>query len=56
MEKILQQDFLGNSIGSYLAVIASILLALFCKRLVSKYFATLLYKLVGKKKDAIRRK
>ncbi len=56
MEKILQQDFLGNTIGSYLAVLASILLALFCKRLVSKYFATLLYKLVGKKTDAIRRK
>lgn len=56
MEKILQQYFLSNTIGSYLAVVATILLALFCKRLVSKYFATLLYKLVGKKTDNIRRK
>ncbi len=56
MEKILQQELLGNTISSYLAVLLSILLALFCKRLVSKYFATLLYKLVGKKSDNIRRK
>lgn len=56
MEKILQQEFLGNTIGSYLLVMASILLALFCKRLVSKYFATLLYRIVGKKSDSIRKK
>jgi MscS family membrane protein len=56
MEKILQQEFLGNTIGSYLWVMASILLALFCKRLVSKYFATLLYRIVGKKSDNIRKK
>ena len=56
MEKILQQEFLSNTIGSYLWVMASILLALFCKRLVSKYFATLLYRIVGKKSDSIRKK
>ena len=56
MEKILLQEFLEISIGSYLGVMASILLALFCKRLVSKYFATLLYRIVGKKSDMIRRK
>jgi MscS family membrane protein len=56
MEKILQLEILGNSIGSYLIVVASILLALFCKRLVSKYFATLLYRIVGKKSDSIRKK
>jgi MscS family membrane protein len=56
MEKFLQQIILENTIGSYLVVIASIFFALFCKRLVSKYFATLLYKLIGKKSDNIRRK
>jgi MscS family membrane protein len=56
MEKILQQEFLSNTIGSYLWVMASILLALFCKRLVSKYFATLLYRIIGKRSDSIRKK
>lgn len=56
MEKILQLEIFGNTIGSYLIVVASILLALFCKRLVSKYFATLLYRMVGKKSDNIRKK
>ena len=56
MEKILQQELLSNTIGSYLWVLGSILLALFCKRLVSKYFASLLYRIVGKKTDNIRKK
>lgn len=53
---MLQLEILGNTVGSYLIVVASILLALFCKRLVSKYFATLLYRMVGKKSDNIRKK
>lgn len=56
MEKILQQEFLSNTIGSYLWIMGTILLALFCKRLVSKFFATLIYRMVGKKTDSIRKK
>jgi MscS family membrane protein len=48
MEKILQTIVLNNSIESYLMVIAIITLAIICKRLISKYFASLLYKMVGK--------
>jgi len=56
MDKILQQDFLSNTVGSYLWVLASIVLAIFFKRLISKYFATLLYRMVGKRSDSIRKK
>ncbi|MBY0480683.1 MAG: mechanosensitive ion channel family protein [Chitinophagaceae bacterium] len=56
MEKILQQYFLNNTIGSYLLVFGSIVLAIVCKRLISKYFANLLYKMVGQNSNNFRRK
>ncbi len=45
MEKLLQQQFLNNTIEVYLYVGGTILLALLCKRLISKYLARLIYKL-----------
>lgn len=56
MEKIFEMEFLNNSIRDYLLVAGSIVLALICKRLVSKYFATLLYKFVGKARNEFRKK
>ncbi len=48
MEKFLQQNFLDNSIQSYLYVLGIILLALLIKRILSRYLAQLLYKLLAK--------
>ena len=48
MEKFLQQQILNNTIQSYLYVAGIILAALLLKRLISKYLAKLLYKLVAK--------
>ena len=48
MDKFLQQQFLGNTIANYLYVIGTILLALLIMRLISKYFAKLLHKVVAK--------
>ena len=48
MKQILQTVFLDNKIANYLLVMGIILLSFICKRLVSKYFASLLYKMVGK--------
>lgn len=48
MKKILSTVLLNNNIESYLMVFAIIGLAFICKRLISKYFASLLYKAVGK--------
>ncbi len=47
MENFLQQKLLNNTIESYLYVTGIILLALLLKRLVSKYLARILYKMVG---------
>lgn len=55
MEKFLQQELLNNTIESYLYVAGIIVLALFVKRLVSKYLAKLLYKLVAKAAKNIAR-
>lgn len=55
MEKFLQTEFLNNTIGSYLYVVAVILLAILIKRIVSKYFAKLLYKIVAKAAKNIAR-
>ncbi len=52
MDKILQKEILSNTIESYLYVIGTILVALIIKRLISKYLAKLLYKLVSSKKIA----
>lgn len=46
--KFLDQVFFDNSLRSYLAVIIAILVALLLKRIISKYAAALLFKLVKK--------
>ena len=48
MYKFLQQEILDNTIESYLVVAGTILIAIAAKRLISKYLAKLLYKLVAK--------
>ncbi|SJZ62132.1 mechanosensitive ion channel family protein [Sediminibacterium ginsengisoli] len=45
MDKILQQQFLDNTLELYLMVGATILVALFFKRIISKYLARLIYNL-----------
>jgi len=55
MDKFLQQEFLNNTIASYLYVTGIILLAVLIKRLVTKYLATLLYKIVAKAAKNIAR-
>lgn len=55
MEKFLATVILNNSIESYLMVVAIIGLSMLCKRLISKYFASLLYKAVGKAGKKINR-
>lgn len=55
MEKFLQQKILDNTIESYLYIIGIILLALLVKRLISKYLAMLLYKLVARHAKNIAR-
>src|SRR5450432_4625667 len=44
--KFLDQVYFDNSLGSYLAVVMVIFAALLLKRILSKYAASLLYKLV----------
>lgn len=48
MEKFLQQRIFDNTIETYLYVVGFILMALICKRLISKYLAGLLYKVVAR--------
>ncbi len=55
MDKFLQQEFLNNTIASYLYVFGIILLAILIKRLISKYLAKLLYKFVAKAAKNIAR-
>ncbi|MES2331582.1 MAG: mechanosensitive ion channel domain-containing protein [Bacteroidota bacterium] len=55
MEKFLQTEFLNNTIRDYLFVVGVILLAVFIKRLISKYLAKLLYKIVAKAAKNIER-
>ncbi len=55
MGNFLQQQFLNNTLESYLYVIGTILLAILIKRLISKYLAKLLYKLVAKAAKNIAR-
>jgi MscS family membrane protein len=55
MEDFLQQKILDNTIERYLYVIAVILLALLFKRLLSKWLARLLYKLVAKHAKKLER-
>lgn len=42
--EFLETEFLGNALSAYLMVLVSILTALALKRLISKYFASLLFK------------
>jgi MscS family membrane protein len=55
MYKFLQQEILDNTIESYLVVAVTILIAVAAKRLISKYLAKLLYKLVAKAAKNITR-
>ena len=49
MKKILLEELLGNTIQDYAWFIGAILLGLIFKRIVSKYFSRLLYKIINKK-------
>lgn len=55
MDKLLQQKILDNTIESYLYVLGTIFLVLLVKRLISKYLAKLLYKIVAKAAKNIAR-
>lgn len=48
MDKILQMQFLENSLQLYLEVAGTIIIALFIKRIISKYLASLLFSLFTK--------
>ncbi len=50
MNRILDYEILNNTVRSYLYVVITILVAVIIKRLISKYLARLLYKLVSSKK------
>jgi MscS family membrane protein len=49
MKDFLEQVYLGNTVRKYLIVLGIILLAFLLKRIISKYVARLLFKLVAKK-------
>lgn len=55
MESFLEHIILGNTIESYLYVTGTIVLALIIKRLISKYLAKLLYRVVAKAAKNIAR-
>jgi MscS family membrane protein len=55
MDKFLQQKFLDNTIAQYLYVAATILLTMLIVRLISKYLANLLYKLIAKTAKTVDR-
>lgn len=48
MKEFLQLQFLGNTLQTYIEVFAAILTALIIKRIISKYLATLLFRLFTK--------
>ena len=48
MIKFFQTELFNNSISAYLCVLVSILLAAILKRLISKYFASVLFRLVAR--------
>ncbi|WP_298390557.1 mechanosensitive ion channel domain-containing protein [Hydrotalea sp.] len=49
MEHFLKQIFFGNSMRSYLVVLATILFALIIKKFISKYLARIVYRIFSKK-------
>ena len=48
MEQFLDKELLNNTVRSYLTVLLVILAILTIKRIVSKYLAKLMFRLVGK--------
>ncbi len=44
MKKFLQQEFLNNTLEAYLYVVATILVVLLCKRIITKFLARLIYR------------
>ncbi len=48
MINFLQKEFYNNTVSAYLFVFVSILLAVLLKRLISKYFASVLFRLVAR--------
>ena len=50
---LLQTEFLGNSIQDYCWFLGAIVVGLLFKKLISRYFSKLLYKLIGKKDSEI---
>ena len=56
MEDFLEKEFLNNTVKSYLVVLATIVVAIIIKRIVSKYVAHLLYKLVAKASKNLAKK
>ena len=51
--QLLQTEFLGNSIQDYCWFLGAIIVGLLFKKLISRYFSKLLYKLIGKKDSEI---
>ena len=51
--QLLQTEFLGNSIQDYCWFLGAIVVGLLFKKLISRYFSKLLYKLIGKKDSEI---
>ena len=49
MKKILLEELLGNTMQDYAWFIGAILLGLIFKKIISKYFSRLLYKIINKK-------
>ena len=50
---ILDSIFFNNSIKEYLFFLSTLIIALIFKKLLSKYFSHLLYKLIGKKETSV---
>ncbi len=48
MNDFLQRSFFGNTIGTYLSVVATIVVALLVKRIISRYLASVLYRFISK--------
>ncbi len=55
MDRFLQQKIFDNTVESYLYVLGTILLMLLLKRLISKYLAQQLFKMIANKKNQTAR-
>ena len=56
MEDLLNKEILSNSIQTYLVVIGTILMALIIKRFITKYLASVLYKMVNRAGKSFHKK